>query len=278
MTSPIKLFRVDQKTCNQDGICAAVCPSRIITIEKGGTPFLLPGAEKDCIRCGHCVAACPTGSLDHHAMSAAQCPPVQAAFTLSPEHTEHFLRSRRSIRTYKSQFVPEKIIERLIRMARYAPSGRNSQDTEWLVMGNTDNIHKAASLVIDWMRWTIDRDPITAALMHLEKTVKRWEEGTDIIFRDAPVVIVAHAEKDNPRAQATCTIALTYLELAAKGFGLGCCWAGYFMRAATDYSPLMQALSLPNGHQCFGAMMVGFPKFNYYRLPLRNEPRISWRR
>jgi hypothetical protein len=26
----------------------------------------------------------------------------------------------------------------------------------------------------------------------------------------------------------------------------------------------------------YGAMMVGYPKFKYPRMPARNEPRISW--
>lgn len=271
------LFHINEKTCNKDGICAAVCPSRIINFQKGEVPVPVSGADKLCIACGHCVAVCPTGSLDHRAMTAAQCPPVQPALKLSAGHTEHFLRSRRSIRAYKHKAVGGDLIERLIRIARYAPSGRNSQDAEWLVLGQADEIHRTAALVADWMRWTIDRNPQTATLMHLDETVKRWDEGIDIIFRDAPVIIIAHAEKDNPRAQTTCTIALTYLELAAVGLELGCCWAGYFIKAAGEYPPLIQALALPKGHHCFGAMMVGYPKFKYHRLPLRNEPKITWR-
>lgn len=273
----MELFSIDQKTCRQDGICAAVCPSRIIEFQKGACPVPAAGAEKACIACGHCVAACPGGSLDHRAMTAEQCPPVQQDLALSADHAEHFLRSRRSIRAYKREAVPAERIERLIRMARYAPSGRNSQGVEWLVLGRTEDVHRTAGLVAGWMRWTIDHDPRTAALMHLEKSLKAWDGGVDIIFRDAPAVVIAHMEKDNPRARTTCTIALAYLELAAAGLGLGACWAGYFMRAAAAYPPLMQALALPQGNQSFGAMMVGYPGFKYHRLPLRNEPNITWR-
>jgi nitroreductase/NAD-dependent dihydropyrimidine dehydrogenase PreA subunit len=272
------LFRVDKETCNRDGICAEVCPSRIIDLAPDGYPTPVPGARQACIRCGHCVAACPSGSLDHEAMRADQCPPFQVDLKLSEAHSEHFLRSRRSIRAYKSKPVAEEMIERLIRMARYAPSGRNTQDTEWLVLSNPDGIRRTAALVADWMHWTLERDPQTAAVMHLDKVVKVWEAGIDIIFRHAPAIIIAHAEAANPRAQTTCTIALTYLELSAVGLGLGCCWAGYFMRAAGAYAPLMQALDLPPGHQCFGAMMAGHPKYRYHRLPLRNDPKITWRR
>jgi nitroreductase len=99
----------------------------------------------------------------------------------------------------------------------------------------------------------------------------------DIIFRNAPVVIVAHAAKDDRTAPTSSTIALSYLELAATSAGLGCCWAGYFNAAATTFPPMMEALPLPEGHQCFGAMMVGYPKFEYQRLPLRKPPEITWR-
>ena len=74
-----------------------------------------------------------------------------------------------------------------------------------------------------------------------------------------------------------CTIALTYLELAATSMGLGTCWAGYFNVTATSFPPMQEALALPPGHQAFGSMMVGYPKFSYHRLPLRNPPAISWR-
>lgn len=273
----MELFQINQKSCNQDGFCAAVCPSQIIDFQKGRYPSPKSGAEAACIRCGHCVAVCPTGSLDHQAMTAGQCPSVQADLKLSAEHAEHFLRSRRSIRAYQKKAVEQDRIERLIRVARYAPSGRNTQGVGWLVLGQTDEIRRIAGSVADWMRWVIDNDSETAAAMHLDKTLAGWEEGNDIIFRGAPVVIVAHAEEDNPRAQTTCTIALTYLELAATGLGLGCCWAGYFMKAADEYPSLLQALALPEGHRCYGAMMVGYPKFKYHRLPLRNEPKIIWR-
>ena len=271
------LLHIDQQTCNQDGICAAVCPAQIIDFKKGGYPGLVPEGEAACIRCGHCVAVCPTGCLDHQAMAAEQCPPVQRDLALAAEHAEHFLRSRRSIRTYKKRTVEKEQLERLIRIARYAPSGRNTQGVEWLVVGRDDEIRRIAGSVADWMRWILDRDPETAADMHLDKTLRCWDAGIDIIFRGAPVVIVAHAASDNSRAQTTSTITLSYLELAATGLGLGTCWAGYFMRAAGEYPPLQHVLALPDGHGCFGAMMVGYPKFKYHRLPMRNEPNIIWR-
>ena len=73
------------------------------------------------------------------------------------------------------------------------------------------------------------------------------------------------------------TIALTFLDLAAPTVGLGACWAGFFMMAAAQSPRLQEALALPEGHACCGALMIGYPKYGYHRLPTRKEPAVSWR-
>ena len=90
-------------------------------------------------------------------------------------------------------------------------------------------------------------------------------------------MIVTHAPKEEQSAPAACTIALAYLELAAPSFDLGACWAGYFNAAANLWPPMQDYLELPAGHSSFGAVMVGYPLYEYYRLPLRKEPLITWR-
>ena len=271
------IFEVNQEKCNQDGICAAVCPSGLIDFKKGGYPKPVPEAEDVCIQCGHCVAACPTGSITHRVMSAEGCESIQDRLKLTPEQGEHFLKSRRSIRVYKKTPIPRKDLERLIDIARYAPTGHNSQCVEWLVLADRDELRNLAGITVDWMRWLIGNMPELAAEMHLDRAVKRWEDGTDTVLRDAPVVIIAHAEKDNRLAPTSCVIALTYLELAAAGMGLGCCWAGFFYGAVTTFPPMMESLPLPDGHHCYGAMMVGYPVFSYHRIPMRKDPKIIWR-
>jgi nitroreductase/NAD-dependent dihydropyrimidine dehydrogenase PreA subunit len=273
----MNLFEVDHETCNQDGICAAVCPAGIIEFRNGEYPTPVAEAEAVCIRCGHCVAVCPTGSLSHGDMAVEQCPPRQKAFQLTPERCEYFLRDRRSIRVYKDKPVPREDLARLIEIARYAPSGHNSQCAEWLVLDNREELQTLCDIVADWMRWMIGSVPEIALSAHMDKTLKRIEGGQDVVLRDAPALIITHAQEDNRMASSTCTIALTYLELAATSMGLGCCWAGYFNAAATTFPAMKEALSLPRGHQSFGAMMVGYPKFKYHRLPTRRPPDITWR-
>jgi len=73
-------------------------------------------------------------------------------------------------------------------------------------------------------------------------------------------------------------IALSYLELYAYTKGLGTCFAGYLTAAANFHEPLAQALGLPQGHKCFGAVMLGYPQYKYTRIPTRNATVVTWRK
>jgi nitroreductase/NAD-dependent dihydropyrimidine dehydrogenase PreA subunit len=273
----MSLFSIDRDKCKRDGLCVEECPMRLIEMKGEDFPTSIKSAEEFCVNCGHCVAICPQGALSLATMKPQDCPPVKAELNLGPEHVEHFLRSRRSIRTYKKQPVERATLKRLVEMARYAPSGHNLQPVHWLVITDSAEINRLAGLVIDFMRMMIDTHPEIAGPMHFAQVVKAWEYGADRVLRGAATVVVAHSLQSLASAQSACTIALTYLELAAPSLGLGTCWAGYFNAAATFYPPMAAALALPEGHQCFGAMMVGYPKFKYQRLPLRNEPPITWK-
>lgn len=270
------LFTVDVEKCIKYGICATVCPRGVIEFNKDEPPRPAPRAEELCIECGHCVAVCPTGAFSHREMAMADCPPVRPELALSPERMEHFLRSRRSIRLYGKTPVPTEEITRLIEIARYAPTGHNSQPVRWMVFNEPAKIKRLGGLVIGWMREKIEQKEDIAEDFDMEQVVERWELGHDTILRQAPVLIVTHGA-EGPTTQNSSIITLTYLELAAPPLGLGCCWAGFFNHAANDFKPLQDELALPAGHATYGSMMLGYPLYTYNRLPLRKTPRIVWR-
>lgn len=272
------LFTVDTDKCERDGVCVAECPVRIIELkDDGGVPRPVEGAGALCINCGHCVAACPHGALSLKTQPVEDCEPIQEDLLPSAEAVAHFLKSRRSIRTYRQKPVEKETLEQLIDVARFAPSGHNRQPVSWMVIHDPGESQRLAGFVIEWMRHTIDAQPEMADSLNLERVVAGWENGLDPILRGAPHVIVAHAPKTLMPAPPACTIALSHLELAAYAQGLGACWAGYFNAAANQWKPMREALALPEGDAPFGAMMIGFPKFEYHRIPKRKPARIAWR-
>ena len=109
------------------------------------------------------------------------------------------------------------------------------------------------------------------------RVVKAWESGEERICRGALHVIIAHGDETWAFGAEDCALALDYLELFAPTLGLGTCWGGYLYTAINQYPPLFETLGLPADHHVYGAMMVGYPKFKYQRLPRRNPPRVTWR-
>jgi nitroreductase/NAD-dependent dihydropyrimidine dehydrogenase PreA subunit len=274
----MSLFTIDQKECRRDGLCVAECPAKIIEIiGEEGFPTPITGADELCINCGHCVSICPHEALSLKTMSPKDCLPLRKEQLLSPEQCEHFLRSRRSIRNYKEKRVSRDLLQKLIEIARYAPTGHNSQSVNWLVIEDSTEVRRLGGLVADWMRSLLSDNSEFALSMHMDRVVDSWDKGIDRILRGAPHLVVAHGLSTMTASHSSCFIALTYLELAAPSLGLGTCWAGYFTAAATFYPPLQKALALPQGHQTYGATMIGYPKYSYQRMPPRNKPEITWR-
>lgn len=283
------LFTINDETCNQDGLCAKVCPVSIIRLPEDGYPEPVPGAEEICIGCGHCVSVCPTGSIHHRDVRLEECLPLQVSLQPSSEQVTQFFQSRRSIRVYKDKPVPRELLQRMMEMACWAPSAHNAQKVKWLAFGGREEMDRLAGITVNWMRWMMEALPEKAAELKFERRVKQWDDGQDTILRRAPVLLVAYGEKPEPpppdfvaamdhqTAPVDYAIALSYLELAGLSLGLGTCWAGYVYLAANQFPPMHQALGLPEGHQCYGAMMVGYSKFSYRRIPLKKAPAITWR-
>jgi nitroreductase/NAD-dependent dihydropyrimidine dehydrogenase PreA subunit len=270
-------FEVDREKCIRDGLCVAECPSRVIRLEAEDE---LPAPEPDfhayCIACGHCVAVCPTGAFKLDGLSPDQCPDVDKALQLTREQAEQFLRSRRSIRSFREKTVERAKLEKLLEMACYAPSAKNSQPWSWTVVENPAEVRRLAAMVVEWMRAVMQSQPEFAAAVSFPRVVAAWDQGLERVCRGAPHVIVAHADKGYRHGAEDTALALSYLELYAPMLGLGACWGGYFYAAVNAHPPLFDALKLPAGHRAFGAVMLGYPKFRYQRLPRRRPPKVTW--
>ena len=272
------LFTVDTEKCARDGICEQECPTRIIEFRsKEDFPKPIKEAEQFCIACGHCVAVCPHEAISLKWLKPEDCRSINQEWAFTAQQAEQFLKSRRSIRTFKHKAVEKEKLEKLLEVACYAPSAKNMQPWHWTIVRDGEEVRRLAGMVIDWMRGIVEKSRDLAEAMGFLRVLEAWDMGYERICRGAPHVIVAHADKNWPFGAEDCTLALDYLELFATATGLGTCWGGYFYAAVNQHPPLFEALGLPAEHKAYGAMMVGYPKFTYPRVPKRNLPKISWK-
>lgn len=268
-------FHADRRVCRHCGACVAECPVENLRLADDGAPIPSENEGEICVQCGHCVAVCPAGAISLGTMPVEKCEPLPEGWNLSLEKVEGLLKGRRSIRAFKKDRVPGEVLEKLIDVARYAPSGINRQPVFWSVVEGPSQVQDVTRMVIAWMKEQLAAQTPLSQALHLDRMVDGWEKGRDRVCRFAPNLVVAYALADDMTAPQAGTIALTYLDLAAAAAGLGTCWAGYVQMAANAYPPLKKFLGLRSRHTCLGAMMIGFPKYPYQRIPLRLDRRIK---
>jgi nitroreductase/NAD-dependent dihydropyrimidine dehydrogenase PreA subunit len=272
------LLKIDPDKCKQDGLCAADCPMAIIRFEgRDGYPHVAPDDEAMCVACGHCVAVCPHGALDHARVPRADCAPIEKDLVLSTAQAGQFLRTRRSVRHFKDQPVDRATLQRVIETGRYAPTAGNAQLVEWRVIDDQQRLRQIAEGVIGWLRELLKADPQCKALPnYFPRMVSGWEGGDDTVMRSAPCLVVAMAPAQDRNGLVDVTLALSYLELAAMGYGLGTCWAGLLQGAMMSIPALKEAVGVPSDYPHHYPMMIGYSKVRYYRLPERKPPKIHW--
>lgn len=273
----MSLISIDTETCVKDGLCQQACPGNLIEFNKGEFPKPLSNIETDCVRCGHCVVVCPTNSLIHSDIPQEECVELKKNLEIQEDEVIQFIKTRRSIRNFMNKPVSRLDIEKVLDITRFSPTGHNDQDVRWSIYDSKKDIKAIADSTVDFFRHIIKTSSVTELPFDMQNLIDIYEKGQDIILRDAPVLIVAHCIKESQMARISCYIALTTLELAAKGCGLGSCWAGLVMAAAmSEYKPLIDILNLPEDQQFCGAMMMGYPRLKYNRIPVRNKSVIYW--
>jgi nitroreductase/NAD-dependent dihydropyrimidine dehydrogenase PreA subunit len=267
---------VDEGLCTRCGICSEVCPLGVIVVAEERGPGVRPERKALCIGCGQCEAFCPELALVLDTGEKEAFAGVTGGATLLPEDIGHYMKNRRSVRHYEKEQVPRETIGAILDIARYAPSGSNSQPVEWLVVHDPAKVRAIAGLTIDWMRNEASKPAPVMPAAFLQGLIASWDRGNDPICRGAPHLLVAHIPEGRGSGPIDAIIALTYADLAAPAFGVGTCWAGFVSMAVPSWKPLREAFALPEGRVYSYSLMCGYPRFRPHRIPHRKPLRVSW--
>ena len=271
-------FTVDDH-CIKCGLCAELCPARIITFVKGQNPWVETHKEERCIRCGQCLSFCPASACYWDFQPAEDRVPVQADLMPGPEAAETLLRSRRSVRRYKDEPVTDELVLRILETARYSPTASNLQPVRWIVIRSRNKMKELGDLVAElFKRLGAEAPADDERAQHLAAVGAAWDKGHhDPIFRGAPQLAVAVVDKSVSYPEDA-AMALTYFELAAHANHIGCCWGGYFTMAARQTPAIQKVLGVNDHELIVGAQMFGYPRgLKLCRiLPPRKKINLTW--
>ncbi len=157
------------------------------------------------------------------------------------------IKSRRSIRAYKSIEVEEEKLNLILEAARLSPSARNLQNWKFIVV----------------------RDK------KLRERLVEAAAGQKFVS-EAPLTLIACATA--PERVMTCgqpantidlSIALSFMMLEAAELGLGTCWLGSFYE-----DKVKEVLNLPEGYRVVAMTPLGYPDENPAPRPRKSIEEI----
>jgi nitroreductase len=147
------------------------------------------------------------------------------------------LKTRRSVRSYKPDPVPAKIVEDIVDCGRLAATARNRQPWEFVVVTDAPTRRKLAEL-IDTGRFLAE-SPVCVAVL-CKETKYYLEDGS---------------------------AAIENMLVAARAHGLGSCWV------AGDKKPYVatvdEILGVPAGYKLVGLVALGYAAEQAHLPPKR---------
>lgn len=166
------------------------------------------------------------------------------------------MKSRRSIRKYKSDMVPQEILDKIIEAGLYAPSAMGSQNT--IIIQVTDKK---------------TRDEIS----EMNCKIGGWDEGFDP-FYGAPAILIVLAKKDWKNGVYDGSLVMGNLMLAAYELGIGSCW---IHRAKEEFETewgkkFLKDLGIDEEYEGIGHCALGYAEGEYPEAKPIKENRVFY--
>ncbi|WP_124100753.1 nitroreductase [Ruminococcus sp. Marseille-P6503] len=166
------------------------------------------------------------------------------------------IKTRRSVRNFKKDTVPQESLDKIIEAGLYAASGMGTQNT--IIIQVTD---KSV------------RDKISQ--MNCE--IGGWKEGFDP-FYGAPAILIVLAKKDWATRVYDGSLVMGNLMLAAHELGIGSCW---IHRAKEEFETawgkeLLRSLGIEEEYEGIGHCALGFTDGDYPEAKTRKENRVFY--
>lgn len=141
------------------------------------------------------------------------------------------IEGRRSIRSYRTDPVPEEKLEAVVKAGLMAPSAMNQQSWHFVVISG-----KGAERYRTYCIEKLGRDP----------------------YYGAPAMILVFGKKDAIAPVCDGSLAIGNLLLAAKALGLGSCWI-HCVNDLFKEEAAAAEWGVPAGYRPVGSVALGFP-------------------
>lgn len=259
------MIRVDHDKCILCKNCINDCFAENIEIEDNKIKVKGP-----CMMCGHCVAVCPTHAITFENYEETE-ELENLDFSIEPDKFLNFVKSRRSIRHFKNQKIDRTILEKLLEVGRYSPTGANVQDVNYFVI--QDDLESFKEPIWEGIKNFANSDNNSLVLKrYRDRFLNMYEtrHKDDKLFFEAPtLLVITSSNKING------ILAADKIELMANMLGLGVLFSGFIEMAINNNEELINRFKLKRNITC-ACMLIGYPNIKFKRTAPRKEAKIEW--
>lgn len=174
--------------------------------------------------------------------------------------------SRRSVRHFTTQQMPEADLTDILTAAHYAPCGSNSQSWHFFILQNENVLEKLNQLVRNAFAAREVDESTYVSIRGGKEAAKRDDYS---FYYNAPTLVVVTNRRAYPNAMADCACALENMQLAAHSAGLGSCWINQLTWFGEEPAVrnVLERLGVPKDEKVFGSLALGHPA-----VPAREAP------
>ncbi|HEY3426419.1 MAG TPA: nitroreductase family protein [Negativicutes bacterium] len=186
----------------------------------------------------------------------------------------HNMLTRRSIRQFKQEQIPDTELDAILEAAKYAPSGSNSQSWHFTVVQNEEKLEQLNTLVREAFNDLIVDDTTYRS----KKAGKKAAESNNYNFYyHAPTLIIVSNERSYSNAMADCSVALQNILLAAHSLHIGSCWINQLTWFGDQPAirKVLAQIGIPENHMICGAAVLGYAAGNQPQAAPRKEGTVS---
>jgi ferredoxin/nitroreductase len=267
-------FTIDLDLCSQCGACIDDCPFHIIEMSPD-YPALNPTRIHHCIQCQHCLAVCPTGALSILGFKPENSLPLPESLP-SAQQMAALIRGRRSMRRFLPDPLDTGVIDHLLRTVANAPTGKNNRQCLFTVIEDPATMETFRRETMEGLRSAVIEKRLSEGQGYFRHVVTAWDQGRDIIFRNAPHLLMVSVPSTVTTPDADMLIAMSYFELLAASMGIGTLWNAMIRWAISEISTDMyQRLGIPENHVKGYVILFGRPAIQYHRTVQRDEVQIN---
>ena len=257
------MVTIDKNKCIKCGACVNDCVVKVLAKDYNDTPYMPQDSEKFCINCQHCLAICPEGAVNCNGKTASQC---EAPGDLpSPAEMLNLFRQRRSIRRYVNENIPAETMTMLKDSLAWSATGCNNHSLIFKVIENKEDMNFYRTTAADMLKKLFKWGILKLLYPNIKRFLLEIINGEDVIFRNAPHMIICAVNTKAPCKEADPFIALSNFDIMAQSCGIGTCWCGFAVYAIKFNRRLRKHLNLPEGYKVASVVLFGKPAVTYKR-------------